>query len=313
MDTDTQHGHGDGAEDADGAEETPIGNAAGDAGRRTGAGRWAVPAGAVVVLLVVLVGGLKWRSHAAAVKRLRAWDSEYEFVISVPASDPIRVEADGTPIDGPETLVYQKRPLSKTDEVLSTTEVTISDTADPSKQVTYKFGGESTVGLPVEGDTGELPNEGYQALKLVNALSQLGAGGSTQFVGTGMVTVALTPVGVGDSNREPISNALDIPIEVVTPGADGGRPSAAAGEGVEAKVNRARELKASGNLSEAADLLREAVAEDPAAVETHRVLAWVLIATKDSEGAKQQFQEVLDLDPQSEAGKEAQEALGRLD
>lgn len=76
---------------------------------------------------------------------------------------------------------------------------------------------------------------------------------------------------------------------------------------------RGLELKRAGRYGEAAEALRAATEADPQHVDAHWGLAWVLIELNDPEGAAEAFREVIELDPDSDRAREAQQALERLD
>lgn len=71
-------------------------------------------------------------------------------------------------------------------------------------------------------------------------------------------------------------------------------------------------LKQVGRWQEAAAHLRAAIEADPAHVEAHWALAWVLIELKDPKQAAGEFRKVIELAPGSERAAEAEKALGRL-
>lgn len=86
----------------------------------------------------------------------------------------------------------------------------------------------------------------------------------------------------------------------------------AAREKAEQHCQRGRELKDQGKFAEAAQELQAAIKADPKHVESHWVLAWVLVELKDTEGAVQAFRKVIELAPESDKAREAQHALERI-
>ncbi len=78
------------------------------------------------------------------------------------------------------------------------------------------------------------------------------------------------------------------------------------------RYERGIQLKAAGRMAEAAQELRAAIQADPAHVEAHFALAWVLIETGDRQAAAAEFRKVIELAPDSQRAAESQRALGRL-
>jgi tetratricopeptide (TPR) repeat protein len=89
-------------------------------------------------------------------------------------------------------------------------------------------------------------------------------------------------------------------------------PPPAARPEAEAHYQRGLELKRAGQMQQAADELRAAVAADPKHAKAHYALAWVLLDLKDETAAAAEFQKVIELAPDSEEAREAQRALDRL-
>jgi len=79
----------------------------------------------------------------------------------------------------------------------------------------------------------------------------------------------------------------------------------------EERYQRGLELKHAGQMTQAAEELRAAIAADPKHTKAHYALAWVLLDQKDKGGARAEFQKVIELAPDSEEAKEAQKALDR--
>jgi tetratricopeptide (TPR) repeat protein len=73
-----------------------------------------------------------------------------------------------------------------------------------------------------------------------------------------------------------------------------------------------KRLKAAGKHAEAAEVLRAAAQADPGLADAHWVLGWVLVELKDTEGAAKAFKRVIELEPDSDRAREAQQALDRL-
>jgi len=80
----------------------------------------------------------------------------------------------------------------------------------------------------------------------------------------------------------------------------------------EERYQRGLELKHAGQMTQAADELRAAIAADPKHAKAHYALAWVLLDLKDKGGARAEFQKVVELAPDSDEAKQAQQALQRL-
>jgi hypothetical protein len=98
-------------------------------------------------------------------------------------------------------------------------------------------------------------------------------------------------------------------FDVVAPTDAEASPQATAAEHYE----RGIQLKAAGRMAEAAEELRAAIQADPAHVEAHFALAWVLIETGDRQAAAAEFRKVIELAPDSERAAESQKALERLE
>ncbi|MBI5834405.1 MAG: peptidoglycan DD-metalloendopeptidase family protein [Armatimonadetes bacterium] len=71
-------------------------------------------------------------------------------------------------------------------------------------------------------------------------------------------------------------------------------------------------LKREGKRAEAVLALRRAVVLAPEYAEARFVLAWVLVAEGDTDGARAQFDRVVALEPHSDRGRQARAALERL-
>ncbi|MBM3475554.1 MAG: tetratricopeptide repeat protein, partial [Armatimonadetes bacterium] len=89
-------------------------------------------------------------------------------------------------------------------------------------------------------------------------------------------------------------------------------PLPAGGGEAQGHYERGLALKRAGQLQEAAEELRAAVAADPKHVKAHYALAWVLLDLKDTTGAEAEFRKVVELAPESDEAREAQKALDRL-
>lgn len=99
-----------------------------------------------------------------------------------------------------------------------------------------------------------------------------------------------------------------VQFEVVAPVAG----EAAAGPAAVGHYERGMQLKAAGRMAEAAEQLRAAIEADPAPVDAHWALGWVLIETGDREAAAAELRKVIELAPGSDRAAESQRALDRL-
>ena len=160
---------------------------------------------------------------------------------------------------------------------------------------------------------------GYDAAFVLMLLRQV-RGESTKFSGRGTLKIALIPASKVvklEKDPEPISNTLEIPIVVQgTPEQDTAAAPATRAttpDDPDAQIQQARELKKAGDLTRAAAVLEDVLTTHPDSAEAHHILAWVFIAMENKSAARIHFQRVVDLAPESAAGRDANEALARLD
>lgn len=75
---------------------------------------------------------------------------------------------------------------------------------------------------------------------------------------------------------------------------------------------RGLQLKRAGKMAEAAQELRASIAADAKHVAAHYALAWVLVELKDNETARKEFQQVIELAPDSTEAAQSRAALERM-
>ena len=244
--------------------------------------RTRVPAWAAVLLVLAAaglvasgVGLVRWGAARGAPKRasgstasqpaptiagsadtgVSAGGGTHPFTIAVESAEPIRADSEGTPISGPQKLLWERRPGGAIDKVKERFRVTIAAKGvEHTVEVTENGEGEQ-----VHGDRGERAMAAYHALLVVEMAR---VGGVTPigrpFSGKGTVEVELVTGGdeatarggnvfiagvhgsyrftradEGGTKPTVVSNTLTIPLVVAERGGGATTPSAAGAGGLE--------------------------------------------------------------------------------